>query len=392
MIRRSLWFFLGILTFLKSPIALAIPFPEELLNALIMAEPGSVIEIPEGTFECDTPLSLSVDNVTVRGKGIDKSILLFGSQTTGAEGLMISSNHSTLEDFTIRNTKGDGIKWNSVDGITVRRMRVDWTEGPITSHGAYGFYPVLSRNILIEDSYASGALDSGIYVGQSESVIVRRNHVSKNIAGIEIENTEHADVYDNLVTQNTAGILVFNLPGLSRYGRYTRVFNNTLIANNAKNEAPIGNALSDVPGGTGLMIFANKNVEVFHNRFEDHHTAHIVLANYLLSQRPTDDKNYDPYPKSLFLYENTATGGGTNPQGGSSKLSQEFIAEVQRNFGLPFPSILYDGLVDEAKVLPQDEHICIQNNLGFNFLNVVAESRSLSPHECNLEKLSPVLL
>jgi hypothetical protein len=42
---------------------------------------GDVIEIPEGKFHVDRTLSLIANGVTIRGKGMDKSILSF----TGAE-------------------------------------------------------------------------------------------------------------------------------------------------------------------------------------------------------------------------------------------------------------------------------------------------------------------
>ena len=78
--------------------------------------------------------------------------------------------------------------------------------------------------MLIEDSASIGASDAGIYVGQSQNVIVRRNRAEKNVAGIEIENSINADVYENTATGNTGGILVFNMPNLPQPGQATRVF------------------------------------------------------------------------------------------------------------------------------------------------------------------------
>ena len=61
-------------------------FRKALQEALIQAKPGAVIEIPEGRHDIDTPLSLSVENVTLRGKGMDKSVLSFKNQATGSRG------------------------------------------------------------------------------------------------------------------------------------------------------------------------------------------------------------------------------------------------------------------------------------------------------------------
>ena len=64
-------------------------------------------------------------------------------------------------------------------------------------------------NVLIENCTAIGASDAGIYVGQSNRIIVRNSIAHQNVAGIEIENSLNADVFDNVATGNTGGILVF---------------------------------------------------------------------------------------------------------------------------------------------------------------------------------------
>ena len=60
-----------------------------------------------------------------------------------------------------------------------------------------------TTNVLVEDTITRGASDAGLYVGQSREVIAGRNLAEFNVAGIEIENTIHADVYDNVATNNT---------------------------------------------------------------------------------------------------------------------------------------------------------------------------------------------
>ena len=63
-------------------------------EALILAEPGDIIEFAEGTFEFKGTLSLNgISDITIRGKGIDKSILNFTGQRSGS-GLTL--NASTL--------------------------------------------------------------------------------------------------------------------------------------------------------------------------------------------------------------------------------------------------------------------------------------------------------
>ena len=191
---------------------LELSFEESFQLELIEAEPGSVIEVPAGTHNFSRSLSLNVSGVTIRGAGMDQSILSFSNQMQGAEGLLVTANDFVIEDLAIENTIGDALKINESTNVTIRRVRTEWTNGPDSENGAYGIYPVQSRNILIEGSVAIGAADAGIYVGQSSQIIVRDSRAEYNVAGIEIENSTFADVYENVATNNTGGILVFDLP------------------------------------------------------------------------------------------------------------------------------------------------------------------------------------
>ena len=83
---------------------------DELQEALILVGEGGVIELGEGVFEFVGSLSLAVDGVTLRGQGMDKTILSFKNQDAGSEGLIITSSGVTLRDFAVEDTIGDAIK------------------------------------------------------------------------------------------------------------------------------------------------------------------------------------------------------------------------------------------------------------------------------------------
>ena len=179
------------------PDAAAMEFEKQLQTQLITAQPGDVITIPAGRHSISRGLSLNVSGVTIRGEGMDKSILSFAGQLQGAEGLLVNASDFTIEDLAIEDTAGDGLKVNEGRNIIIRRVRTEWTNGPDEKNGAYGIYPVQTENVLLEDCVAIGASDAGIYVGQSRNVVVRNNRAERNVAGIEIENTFYADVYGN---------------------------------------------------------------------------------------------------------------------------------------------------------------------------------------------------
>lgn len=333
-------------------------YQKVLIERLLDAKAGDVIEIPAGRFAFDRSLTLRVDGVTIRGAGMDKTILSFKGQKTGAEGLLVNAGNFTLENLAIEDTKGDGLKVNEGENITIRGVRVEWTDGPKTSNGAYGIYPVQTTNVLIEDSVAIGASDAGIYVGQSKNVVVRRNRAERNVAGIEIENSIGADVYENTATDNTGGILVFNMPNLPQPGHTTRVYRNKVIANNTGNFAAKGAAVASVPAGSGVVINSNDQVEIFDNDIVDNQTANVIVSSYYSTGYMNEQgvaKAFDPYPEEIHIHGNRFKGGGDKPDGLDLKALKVAM------FGLNgrLPDVLWDGYVNGARA--GGPQVCVDN-------------------------------
>ena len=327
----------GAVTFSPGPDA-QVAIQEE----LILAEPGDVIQLEEGVFELTAGLSLDVDNVTLRGRGIDKTILDFKNQEAGAEGLYVTSNHVTIEDLAIEDTKGNALKSHTANNIIIRRVRTEWTGGPLATNGAYGIYPVSSQHVLVEECVAIGASDAGIYVGQSQDAIIRNCRAEYNVAGIEIENCYRAEAHGNTATKNTGGILVFDLPDLPQQrGHDIRVYNNTVFDNNTENFAPPGNMVATVPAGTGLMVMTNSNVEVFDNDVRDHGTTNLMVTSYISTGIQIKDPNYVPYPSKIHVHNNTFGPCGDTPAG-------KFGAFMAGVAGAPLPDIVWDGVVNKA--------------------------------------------
>lgn len=375
-------------------------FQKHLQEQFLDAKPGSVIEIPQGTHSLDRVLTLRANGVTVRGVGTDKSILSFKKQISGPEGMLVYGNDFTIENLSIEDSKGDGLKINDGENITIRGVRVAWTGGPKTTNGAYGIYPVKTRNVLIEDSSAWGASDAGIYVGQSVNVIVRRCHAEQNVAGIEIENTINADVYENVATGNTGGILVFNMPNLSQPGHSTRVFKNKVYQNNLASFAAKGAAVASVPAGAGVVINSNSKVEIFDNDIADNKTTNLIISAYFSTNyfnKPGIDPNYDPYPRAIFVYDNRFSGGGDSPEGLDLKTLKVAM------FGLTgrLPDILWDGYRDDKNLVdgqpPALERICVKNGAAV-VLNADGPHKYKNPntdmtsYQCELPKLAAVEL
>lgn len=334
-----------------------------------MARPGEVIQLGEGTFHLDATLSLDVAQVTIRGQGPDATILSFARQKqgTGGEGLLVTQGEVAIEDLAIEDAKTDALKVSKAEGVAIRRVRTEWTRGPHETNGAYGIYPVQCHGVLVEDCVAIGASDAGIYVGQSQDVVVRRCHASGNVLGIEIENCTRADVYQNTATGNAGGILIVSLPNLpAGNGSQCRVFANQAVENNHPNFAPAGNLASTVSSGTGIMLVAYDAVDIFDNLIKNNRTVNLAVVSYLATGREIDDPKYDPYPERIAIHDNRFSGGGQDPQGQLGALLGPLL-------GGSLPDIVYDGMVNPEKLvdgkLPDEYKLYIQDNGNAEFVN-----------------------
>lgn len=312
---------------------------EKLQEALILAEPGDIVQMGAGVWKLTDGLSLDVANVTVRGAGAGEggSILDFSGQQGAGEGLLVTSDDVYLTNFAVLNTRGDGIKSKGANRIVYHKLRVEWTAGPKETNGAYGIYPVESRDVLIDSVFVRGASDAGIYVGQSKNIIVRDSIATENVAGIEIENSFDADVHDNVASKNTGGILVFDLPSLPQQGGHNvRVFGNNVSDNSTPNFAPKGNIVASVPTGTGVLIMANRNVEIFDNVLDSNGTANVMIVGYRYDHK---DPNYQPLPRQIVVRGNEHGKAGFAPAfpGG---------AEIAAAMGGATPPVLWDGSGD----------------------------------------------
>lgn len=367
-------------------------FRKQVQRQLIQAKPGDVIELPAGRWSFARPLTMNKSGITLRGAGPDATILSFASQLQGPEGLtMTGVSDVTIENLAIEDSKGDALKANRCKDLTIRNVRIEWTRGPDERNGGYGLYPVQCQRVLIERSVVIGASDAGIYVGQSQDVVVRDNRVEFNVVGIEIENTTRADVYRNEVTNNTGGLLVINMPYLPiKFGRETRVYENRIYANNTANFAPPGNVIARVPAGTGFMVLAGDDVEFFENRVADNHTANAMIVSFAATGKPASAVGYDPYPQRIAIHHNTFSGGGDEPDTKNMPALRLGRLKSER-----VPDIVWDGVMHDA-MATSDMQICVHDNGDAGFGNLDLRGRQggigndVGPHRCTLARLAPV--
>lgn len=379
---------------------------EQLQGQLILAKDGDTIRLPEGHFRFSKGLSINDKaNLTLIGAGMGKTVLSFKGQEEGAEGIYIGNCRNVLlQDFTVEDAKGDNIKSIDTRGMTFRRIEVRWTGEAKSSNGAYGLYPVTCKRVTIDECVASGASDAGIYVGQTDTVVIKNCKAYHNVAGIESENSRWVQIYGNEAYENTGGILIFDLPGLTQYGHTTKVFDNNVHDNNHENFAPEGNIVGVVPPGTGFMVLATRDLEMTQNKIIDNQTVGIAIISYELvaamSEKPKDeseierkgsaqrvnnnfkeDSLYNPYPDNIAIHENEFSNSHWFPT-----LTTDLGKLFAWKFPFHPPDIVFDGFVNpkNGKI-----NLCIMDNKGdIQFVDMDAPheldnmKEDMSPYQC----------
>jgi uncharacterized repeat protein (TIGR03806 family) len=156
------------------------------------------------------------------------------------------------------------------------------------------------------------------------------------VAGIEIENSRFADVYDNEATANTAGILVFDLPGPEiQGGEATRVFDNNIHDNNTPNFARKGSVLEIIPQGTGILVMANDDDEIFDNIITGNQSGAIYVVSYYIVDAFISKEDYDPIPEKIYIHDNEISNNGYDPK--------DLAALIALIFPDGLPVIFYDS-------------------------------------------------
>jgi parallel beta-helix repeat protein len=373
---------------------------DEVLGAFVAVEAGQTIAFGRGTFHLDRELTMNpVAGVTIRGAGMDETILSFADQTMG-HGIFVGSGGDDflIEDLTIQDSRQNGIEVRGTTGIVFRRIKVEWTADPneidpgdldggevASPFGRYAIYPTSCRELLIEDSVAKRASDAGVYVGSCFDAVLRGNRAEENVSGLQVENTLRADVYDNVAENNVLGMLVHDLPDRAdsnANGDQTRVFNNRFVNNNFINFALPTDLTTDVPTGTGMAVLARANVEIFDNEITGNDTLGVgVISMFLMSGSFSTANGYYPYPTNLHIHGNTFSGNGTSPEFSRRGEPVELgLVLNQMRLNHPdevVPDVVYDGFLDPDVVaeMPGEDNpmrLCLGDPPDGTFLNMQA--------------------
>ncbi|MDR3714851.1 MAG: parallel beta-helix domain-containing protein [Puia sp.] len=360
----------------------------KIVEAFLSVKDSTCFLLEEGLYKFDNLSIAQVSHIRIKGEGYDKTVLDFSMQTQGGEGIRITNvNGFEIGGLTIRDSKGDLLKISKCRDVIIAGLHAVWKTADSTS-GGYAIYPVMCRNVLIDSCYAEGSSDAGIYVGQTDSAIVRNCRAAKNVAGCEIENTSHAKVYGNEFYDNTAGFLIFDLPALSKRGGFVKAFDNYFHDNNTRNFAKSGSfgtswGVGNASPGSGMIILAASNLDIYQNRIVNNNSCSITIASGL----SVDDKalekigeNYFPIPRNISIHDNTLQMGGAFPAAAYEHHIGKILVGIEQKLNAQdpgrknkrIPEIMYDGvstnLLNHGTAANPDS-ICIRQTGGNVFVN-----------------------
>jgi parallel beta-helix repeat protein len=360
----------------------------KITEAFLTLKDSSEIHLKEGLYKFDNLSLAELKHIRIRGDGPDKTILDFSMQSQGGEGIRVTdAKYFTIKDMTIRDSKGDLLKINKSEHVTITNLHAIWQTADSTS-GGYAIYPVMCHQVLIDSCVAQGSSDAGIYVGQTDSAVVRNCRAFSNVAGCEIENTTHATVYDNEFYGNTAGFLVFDLPGLSKRGGFVKAYHNNIHDNNIKNFAKAGSfgtywGVGNASPGSGVIILSASNVEIYNNQISNNNSSAIALASGLAVDDKALEKineNYFPISKNISIHDNSMSMGNAFPEPAYAHHIGKLLVGIEQKLNATdknrkdkrIPFIMYDGISSNILnhgTLANPDSLCIRQSGDNVFVN-----------------------
>jgi parallel beta-helix repeat protein len=269
---------------------------DSIQDAIDAAPAGGIVLIRRGTYEIEESITItkSLRLVGLGGPGAVVIAEKSGLTERPRNGIFVGSQTSapvqdvSVVNVTVRGFTGNGILMVNADGFLLHRVITDQLGGPDPEQdgGAYGLFPVRSRNGLITHCTATRADDSGIYVGQSVNVAVVHNEAYGNVIGLEAENVKQTVWAHNRAYDNAAGMLAILLPIdptdeypiVETFAEQLYVAHNRFTDNNGPNFAP-GGLAGSVPSGTGLLVFGYDDSVITRNRVSGNEFVGIGLAS-----------------------------------------------------------------------------------------------------------------
>ncbi|MFE2849675.1 nitrous oxide reductase family maturation protein NosD [Streptomyces lavendulae] len=277
----------------RGPVTIRVPAEAPTITAALeRARPHDLVLVSPGRYR--ETVRVATRQVTLRGT--DRNRVVVDGEGRRGNGIVVTAPGVTVENLTVRGhlqngvlvtglqKGGEGIGRGSdgyhrldpvadppLDGFRVRYLTA-------ADNGLYGIYAFNARHGTIEQNYASGSADSGIYVGQCKpcGILVRGNTAERNAVGYENTNASGPLwIVGNRFTGNRVGMTIGSdyLEALTPQSGATVAGN--LVADNSAADTP---EQADGGYGIGIGIAGGRDNTVTRNRITGHPRAALVLT------------------------------------------------------------------------------------------------------------------
>lgn len=243
--------------------------------AVDAAAEGDSVVIAPGVYN----ESITVNTPGLRIRGTDRNGVVLDGQTTLEVGFEVKSDRVVVENMTVHSYKEHGVRWFEQTGYWGRYVTA-------YNNGLYGLFAFGSRCGQFDHSFTSGNADSGFYIGECYPCDARIHdvHAFQNAIGYSGTNAGgNLVIRDSVWDENALGLVPNSLDGEERPPQRGATFQNNVIHNNNKIDAP-GVGIAGQYFGGGIVIAGGTNNSVTGNTITDHALAGIAVT-------PLPDRN-----------------------------------------------------------------------------------------------------
>jgi len=314
--------------------------------AVTAAAAGDWILIDVGTYQ--EAVTITTPGLHVRG--MDRNQVILDGQHQVGDGIAVNKvDNVTIENLTVHDfdraskdgAHGNQIWWNGGDGSGTIGIN-GWSGSYLTAYqtdllGGYGLFVSNAVSGALDQVYASGFNDAGLYIGACRDCQATVSHalVENNALGYSGSNSGgHLVIKDSTFQKNSVGLAPNSLStddppppqdGSCDSGQNTSatptiastmiqrctILQNNTITNNANFTTPADTSTGSVPWGVGIALVGTYGDLVDSNTITGNPSAGILGI-----------ENPDPYPTTAAtvyfqlsgnaITNNTFSGNGTN--------------------------------------------------------------------------------
>lgn len=325
-------------------------------EALLLAEPGAVLDLGAGRYVFSEPLLLDVGGVTLRGDGAGKTVLDFSGMVDAEAAVQVLADNLVLAGLSVRDSPGDAVAASGRTELSLIDIAIDWPGARALPSDVDGVAVSRGQRVLMDRVSVAGASATGLAIDQSEQVLLRGVSVRDSSIGVFLQNCSYAELSDSDIVGNGLGVGVVGVPGLEKKVTHDITLSGNRIAANNRVDGAFGADLSGAPRGTGVLVMAGSAVAISGNEVGDHQTANVLILGYVSA---FDDPGFNPFAKGVGVHSNVFGRSGWQPE--DSAIGSILVREL----GTPVPDIVWDGrapLVHMVLGAPEGEGLYIDDN------------------------------